>query len=209
MSRLMRLLVLSCLSASFLTAAAHEADQTTPHPGFRPPSEHSEAFLESLDAATIAVLPTIVRREKRSAHSFTSQTRISTFLNEEGIGTARTKQRRVKMLPLQPVSQWDLFQYGLNTIASALEGYDTGADYTLVMEMILPVDNVVWGIEIYVLDREGRNAFSFLLNEHHQMFVDAQLRARNSTEAARAQMIDDATVVGLMALEKQIALARE
>jgi hypothetical protein len=110
---------------------------------------------------------------------------------------------------LQPVSQWDLFQYGLNTIASALEGYDTGADYTLVMEMILPVDNVVWGIEIYVLDREGRNAFSFLLNEHHQMFVDAQLRARNSTEAARAQMIDDATVVGLMALEKQIALARE
>ena len=153
MNRPLRLLVLSCLSACFLTATAHEADQTSPYPGFRPPSEHSEAFLESLDTATIVVLPTIVRREKRSAHSFASQTRISTFL--------------------------------------------------------LPVDHVVWGIEVYVLDRYGRNAFSFLLNEHHEMFVDAKLQARNSTEAARTQMIADATMVGLSALQKQIAMARE
>ena len=209
MKRSLSFLVVSFVSVLWLAAAAHQADQTIPYPGFRPPSSHSDTFLESLDSASIVVLPTIVRRDKRTAHSFASQARISAFLNEEGMGKASMKQRRVKMLPLQPVSQWDLFQYGLDTVAHALEGYDTGADYTLVMEMLLPVDHVVWGIEVYVLDREGRNAFSFLLNEHHEMFVDAKLQARDSSEKARTQMIDDATAVGLTALQQQIVMARE
>jgi hypothetical protein len=41
------------------------------------------------------------------------------------------------------------------------------------------------------------------------MFVDAKLRARNSSEAARTKMIEDATRVGIMALQQQIDIARE
>ncbi len=208
MKRLLSSLALVGLAALSMSSAAHEAAQPNPAPGFRPPSEYSEIFLDDLDTATIAVLPTVVRRKQRSAVSFTSQAKISEFLEKEGIATCIKKQRRIKMLPLQPVSQWDLFQYGLDTVATALDGYDTGADYTLVMEMLLPADNVVWGIEIYVLDRDGHNAFSFLLNEHHEMFAKAKLAASGSSEKARTQMIDDATAVGLTALQQQISLAR-
>jgi hypothetical protein len=209
MNRSLSSVFLIWLTVFCLTAAAHEAENTTPYPGFRPECEHAESFLAALDTASIAVLPTIVRRSERTAHSFASQAQAHALLNEIGIGTAATKSRRVKMLPLQRVSQWDLFQYGLGTIATALEGYETDADYTLVMEILVPDNSEVFGIEVYVLDQQRRNAFSFLLNSHHQMFVDAKLRARNSSEAARTKMIEDATRVGIMALQQQIDIARE
>jgi hypothetical protein len=77
------------------------------------------------------------------------------------------------------------------------------------MEILVPGDNEVFGIEVYVLDRQGRSAFSFLLNSHHQLFVDAKLVAKNSSEEAREKMIGNATRVGLVALEAQIEQARE
>ena len=208
MNRSSRLLILTALVSIGMTALAREAEQTAPAPGFRPQSEYAGTFLDAVDTATIAVLPTLIRRSERTAHSFASQAQITRFLNEEGVAAAITRNRRIKMLPLQPVSQWDLFQYGLDTVASALEGYDTGADYTLVMEFLLPVDHVIWGIEVYVLDRDGYNAFSFLLNEHHEIFTAAKLQARGSSEAARTKMIANATQVGLLALQQQIREAR-
>ncbi|MBU2677390.1 MAG: hypothetical protein KJP16_09910, partial [Gammaproteobacteria bacterium] len=188
---------------------AHEAVETTPDPGFRPQSPYAAEFVESAGTATIAVLPSIVRRAERTAHSFNSQDQIVVFLNKTGIGTPVTKSRRVDLGPLRRPSQWEIFQYGAETVASELQGHKTGADYTLVMEFLVPDQKSVFGIEIYVLDRNGQNAFSFLLNAHHEMFADAKLLARNSSEDARQAMITDATRVGLMALKAQIEKASD
>ena len=188
---------------------AHETAQTIPDPGFRPESEYAAAFLDTVGAAKIAVLPTLVRRTTRTAHSFESQQQIITFVNESGISTALTNPRRIDLGPLRRPSQWEIFQYGATSIAEILQGYETGTDYALVIEVLVPHDQAVFGIEVYIMDRQGQSAFSFLLNSHHQMFREADLTAKGSSEEARTAMIKKATSLGLAALTAQISQARE
>ncbi len=195
------------MAAFSLSTLAHEPEQTIPDPGFRPDCEHAAAFLDSVGTATIAVLPTLVRRTDRTAHSFASQQQIVAFLNDSGIGAAVTKSRRIDLGRLKRPSQWQIFEYGAESVAAKLEGYEIDADYALVMEVLVPGNDEVFGIEVYIVDPQGENAFSFLLNSHHEMFNDAKLVASNSTEAARSEMIANATRIALAALKAQIEQA--
>lgn len=201
-------LALLALTVIAMPVPAHEPAETIPYPGYRPASEYAADFLDSVGTAEIAVLPTIVRRIERSAHSFESQDEIVVFLNEAGVGTAVSKPLRIDLGPLRRPTQWEVYQYGVASIGTKLEGYGTGADYVIVMELLVPGNQSVGGIEVYVMDQSGRNAFSFLLNSHHKMFVDAELYARNASEKARAEMIRNATRVGLTALMSQIEQTR-
>lgn len=204
-SRLMATLSLALGMLAFSTAIlADEPGETISDPAFRPESEYAATFLDTADTAKIAVLPTLVRRAERTAHSFASQQQIVAFLNESGIATVVAKPRRIDFGPLPRQSQWQIFENAMQRIARSLGGYQTDADFTLVMEILVPGNQAVFGIQCYVLDQQGRNAFSFLLNSHHRIFADANLVARNSTEATRNQMIEKATRVGLAALIQQI-----
>ena len=187
---------------------AHEPTQTIAEPGFRPVNEHAPGFVEALGGSRIVVLPTVVRRLERTAHSFASQEHIVAYLNAQGLAVATTGPRRVDLGALRRLSQWEIFRAGELAIAEVLAAYDTGGDYTLIMELLVPGNQAVFGIEIYIMDRQGQSVFSFLLNSHHQMFADARLEARDSSEDARQEMISQATVVGLEALARQIELAR-
>jgi len=199
-------LALGALAVS-MSIFADEPGQTISDPGFRPESAYAADFLDAVGNTKIAVLPTLIRRVDRTAHSFASQAQIVAFLNEAGIATAVTKPRRIDLGPLRRPSQWEIFQYGAESIAANLGDYETGADYTLVMELLVPDDQSVFGVEVYIVDRQGQSAFSFLLNSHHQMFSDAKLFASKSSEDARNKMIEHATRVGLEALVAQIELA--
>jgi hypothetical protein len=196
-----------CIGLLAATAAAHETGQTIPDPGFRPESPHSEAFIDQLDATTLAVLPSMVRRPDRTAHSFASQEQMVASLNDAGIITALAKPKRIDRGPLRWASQWEIFEYGLLDISEALERNDTGTEFIMVVEFLVPTGQDVFGIECYIVDKDGNNAFSFLMNSHHEIFVSAQLRAENSTEAARTEMISDATRLVVKALQRQIELA--
>ncbi len=209
-SHLVAICCLAIVLAAFPTLViADEPTQMTSDPGFRPESEHAAAFLDALGNTSIAVLPSIVRRTDRTAHSFASQEQIVAYLNDSGLASAVTKPRRVDLGPLRRPSQWELFQYGEEKITETLGGYDTGTDYTLLMEFLVPEESAVFGIEVYLMDRQGRSAFSFLLNSHHEMFSRARIFARNSTEGARGEMIENATGVGLDALRLQIERAKQ
>jgi hypothetical protein len=210
-SRVLQISAATCLVALSPTGLAHETEIKTVDPGFRPPSEHSPAFLESLDTATIVVYPTIVRRANRTAHSFVSQAQIIDSLNTENIVTAVAGRRRIDLGQLLGTgsSQWEVFENDMQRVAEALQKQGSDARYHLVMEFLLPVsDQQIFGIHCYVLDQQGQSAFSFLLNSHHQLFVDANLTAANSSEEARNNMLTRATQVGVTALEQQIEHAR-
>ena len=201
-----------CLVAFSLAALAHETEIRTSDPGFRPPSEYAPAFLESLDTTTIAVYPTIVRRADRTAHSFASQAQIIDLLNTENIVTAVAGRRRVDLGQLlgSGSSQWEVFENDMQRIAEALQDQGPDAQYQLVMEFLLPVsDQQIFGVHCYVLDQQGQSAFSFLLNSHHQLFVDAKLNARGTSEEARAKLMAKATQAGVTALKQQIEQARK
>ena len=193
----------------FSPAAADEHGTTIPEPGYRPDSEQSGLFLESIGDTSFVVLPTMIRRVERTALSFDSQRTIVDFLNENGIGEVTSISLRIDQGILERRSQWDLFNRGIAAVAAALANREPTADYTLVMEILVPGDQAVFGIHVYILDREGRNAFSFLLNSHHEIFRNAELVAADSSEEARARMIADATMTGMRALQAQIAHALE
>lgn len=191
-------------------AVPHETTEKLAEPGFRPDSEHAQAFIESLGTATIAVYPTIIRREKRTANSYQSRDQIVALLNESGTLKAVSGAKRVDLGKISGSSQWDLFQTDMQRIAGSAKGWRKDARYHLFMEFAFPVsDSEVFGIQCYILDSNGNNAFSFLLNSHHRSFVDARLIAKNSSEEARTHLLQKATALGVSALQAQIEQLRE
>ena len=175
------------------------------HPGFRPESELAAAFLESVKSAKVAVYPVIIRTVAGTSYSEDSQKQVVSMLNEKQVTAAVAKADTIDPGELKGEGQLALFQNDLKTIAEQLKGFDSDADYSLVMEVLFPpLRPAVFGIHCYVYDRQGENAFSFLLNSHHKLFVDADMTAEDSSEASRAEMMEKATKVGVTALMQQI-----
>lgn len=190
--------------------AAHETDAALANPGFRPDSTLAQGFIEQLGDTTIAVYPSLVRRANRTAVSFASRSMIVDTLNSQNIATAVVKNKRYDRGRMAGGSQWVVFEESLGAIGDKLSKQSSDVDYHLIMEFLLPQsDQRIFGVHVYVLDSNGDNAFSFLLNDHHQLFRDANLVARNDSEEARLDLIERATHMALHALEGQIALARE
>ena len=197
------------LAVFILQAYAHEAGEPIAEPGFRPESPYAGAFADSFADATIAVYPTIIRRSERTAHSLKSQGEVIAMLTRDGVTTIRAP-RRIDLGRLVGGSQWEVFQAGLERVGDAVSAASTGAQYHLVLEFLFPVsDGEIFGIECYVLDAQGRNAMSFLLNSHHRSFVEARLRAKNDSQAARAELHSKATTLAIGALMAQIRMEQQ
>ena len=208
-SRVFSITVVFCLAFLSLPVLADQGSRTSTDPGFRPYSEYAPEFIKALPTATVDVYPTVVRRLDRTALSFSSQDRILTLLKDELMVMAVAKSTRFDLGKLERMAQWDLFQIDMKAIADKLESRKSDADYSIVLEIVMgPSDQRVFGIHYYVLDQQGQNVFSFLLNSHHQIFVDAQLFADNSSEAAREQLTQRATQAGIVALQAQIDQAK-
>lgn len=148
--------IAACVAVLSLSATAHEPEETIEDPGFRPQSDHAQAFLDSLDTATIAILPAIIRRSDRSAHSFASQRQIVDGLIDGQITNAVAKPKRIDLGPLPRASQRQIFENAMQGIARSVESYQTDADFTLVLEFLVPGNQAVFGIECYILDTQGR-----------------------------------------------------
>ena len=192
-----------------IPALAHETQEKVEDPGFRPESGQASAFIESFDSATIAVYPSIIRKVDRTAYSYTSRERIIASLNESGTTNAIAANSRIDMGVLHGGSQWEWFQNGIEAVSREVQKKARDVDYSMAMEILFPPGNqYVFGVHIYILDRNGENAFSFLLNSHHRSFVDANMVVENSSEAAHTRVIEKATQLGLAALRAQIEQAR-
>jgi hypothetical protein len=203
-------LALTLLAVAFAAPALpHETEEKVEDPGFRPESTQASAFVASFDSATIAVYPSIVRKVERTAYSYGSRELIVAALRSRTTGTTVVSNRRIDMGVLRGRSQWEWFQGGIEAVSREIDKKTPDADYSMVMEILFPPGNeYVFGVHLYVLDRHGENAFSFLLNSHHRSFVEADLVVTDSSEDARTRVIEKATQLGLAALEAQLELAR-
>ena len=78
--------------------------------------------------------------------------------------------------------QWQLFKKSMSLFADYLKVHPVNTEYALVVECLVSPRRIVsprrsggeaiGGIQCYVLDSNGSNAFSFLLNSHHELFTD-------------------------------------
>ncbi|MEE8343004.1 MAG: hypothetical protein V3R51_04305 [Gammaproteobacteria bacterium] len=175
--------------------------------GYRPESDLSAAFVERVSSAEIAVFPTIVRTPKRTSYSRASQQRVVELLAEYSLGMGKTADIRFRMGGLRGTSQWEMFQSGMQKIGRQLRKYEGGADYVIVLEVIIFPSRArameVFGIHCFVLDPRGTNVFSFLLNSHHKVFVDANLRTADMTAKGKEWLVIRSTMVVLTALQEE------
>ncbi len=192
------------LALCSMVAGAHSLRDAVVDFGYRPDSPQADAFVATFHAATIAVHPTIVRRATRTAHDFDSRSRAIALLESHGIA-AVPGSTRVDLGAFIGQAQWNVFQADLRHVADAVRGRRPDARYHLVLEFLLPrSDGEIFGIESYVVDQQGDNVFSFLLNAHHRSFVEARLQAEDSSEAARTRMHARATELAITALKAQV-----
>lgn len=207
----------SCIAAMILFALVvaipafgHETQEKSADPGFRPESPRAAAFIETFDTATFAVYPSIIRRTDRTAYSYESRGRIVASMNQDGMTSAVVANSRIDMGKIVGRSQWEWFQNGMQAVAREVQRKARDVDFSLVMEFVFPPDNrYVFGVHVFIVDRNGENAFSFLLNSHHRSFVDANLVVEDASEAAYTRVIEKATQLGLAALRTQLDQARE
>jgi len=201
-------------------AAADETEKKLRSPGFRPPSDRADAFVKAVGSARIAVFPTVVRKVGAggggTSYDRVSQKEIVPLLKESRLGRGEALDREIdpgELGKLKVKSQWGLFQAGMDTLGKQVAEAKIQSDYALVVEVVMfPTPSkggAVWGIQCYVLEREGANAFSFLLNSHHQMFVDAALKTEDGSAKGQEKLVAGAIGTALKALKQQVEQARK
>ena len=198
-------LVTACLALLLLNGCAQTSHTHAINPAYRPASENATEFVQTLNTSTVAVYPSIIRTLEETSYSESSQRQIVSLLNAKKMTTAVANKSTIDPGALKSPPQWDIFINDMQTIADNLKSKKSDAQYNLVMEILFPPGNQsVWGIHCYVFDEQGNNAFSFLLNSHHKLFIDAKLTAMDGSAASREKLVEKATQVGVTALVQQV-----
>ena len=84
-------------TALCLSLPAHETEEKTPVPGFRPECKRASGFITDVKTATVRVYPTITRSPTNTAFSTESQQQIFALLNEKKITTASNHLQYAKL----------------------------------------------------------------------------------------------------------------
>ncbi|MGC9366114.1 MAG: hypothetical protein ACP5FK_03615 [bacterium] len=105
-------------------------------------------------------------------------------------------------------TQWAVFEANMSIFSDYLESLDNSWDYAMTVEILMTNTpsggQAVGGIQCYILDDQGEDVFSFLMNSHHDMFNDADLTitATDSTEVENLAL--NSLFTALNALKLQI-----
>ncbi|MCA9262689.1 MAG: hypothetical protein KDA60_02525 [Planctomycetales bacterium] len=190
---------------------ALDAEKATP--GYRPDTAEADQFVRSAKSATIAVYPVVIR-EKVAGTSYNTESQKAAILklHDAGIRQTIAVATQLDTKELQGDTQWKLFQAGLASFGKQIDEAKLAADYAIIVELLMdprPVDAwTLFGVHCYVLDASGKNAFSFLLNSHHQLFVNSDLTTRDLSEAGRQALTTKTVHVAIDALNQQMERAR-
>ena len=199
--------IIVCLSILVLNGCKPQVDNHQIAPAYRPHSENALTFLNELNTAKLAVYPSIIRTLEGTSFSTPSQQQIIKRLNEAQVTMVVAKDDRIGPGVLKGKAQWEMFINDKQNIVENLKQLKPDTQYSFIMEFLLPPGNKsIFGIHCYIFDKEGKNAFSFLLNSHHQLFVDAKMIAVDSSAASREILIEKATRVGVSAFIKQVKM---
>ena len=172
----MKVLPFNLLAACFVLLIAHGCAKTTHdhtiNPAYRPSSENATEFVKVLKTSVVAVYPSIIRTPEGTSYSNNSQQQVVSLLNEKQVTTALAKFDIFDLTQLDGRSQWEFFQNDLHTISESLKSRDSEADYSFIMEILLPPGNqAVFGA--FGLDPASPPSDSELLTETPSTSIDA------------------------------------
>lgn len=181
------------------------------NPGFKPESDLSAVFLQSYKQSKFVVYPTVIRTPDSTAYCLSSAKAFSELLMSDLKLDAKFNENVLSPGDLEGQSQFDFFNNDMKRLASAIKEEGTSADYYVVLEILFPPQRSevvdVFGIHILILNKDTENAFSFLLNSHHDYFSYNSLFAENSNTENLEPLRIKCAEVAFDALKKQLEYA--
>ncbi|WP_299579538.1 LamG domain-containing protein [uncultured Sunxiuqinia sp.] len=181
------------------------------NPGFKPESDLSADFLQSYKPGKFVVYPTVIRTPDSTAFSPGSAKAFADLLINDLHLNAEFNETILNPGQLEGQGQLNFFNNDMKRLASAIREEGTNADYYVVLEILFPPRQSeavnVFGIHILVLDKDTENAFSFLLNAHHDYMAYNSLWAVNAEPANLEPLKIKCAKVAFDALCKQLEYA--
>ena len=181
---------------------------------YRPESApgSDKLFKDGFGKIKITVFPTIVRSFNWTLHDQSSGKRIGSYFETNNLARVNYSNKKINMSKSTARGQWNVFQTSMSLFADHLKAHPINTEYALVVECLVTPrrsgGEAVGGIQCYVLDSSGSNAFSFLLNSHHKLFIDAQLKTNNVTTESRDELVKKSTEVVIKAFQRQLNIER-
>lgn len=156
------------------------------NPGFRDESGLSQTFINSYKESKFIIYPTITRAidtttwskilSKEFAEKLKRDENLNISLNKNSLNPGELMGR----------GQFEFFKNDMERLGNEVKMKKEQTDYYIIPEILFePKRNetlFVFGIHVFILNKEGENVFSFLLNSHHELFIEAKLYAYNPNE---------------------------
>ena len=178
------------------------------NPGFRPKTKKSKTFLNTYNQSAIVVYPTVIRTIDSTAWSSESGRALAAYLNQNLSSNTRFEETILNPGELEGKSQFQFFNNDMDALSAAAIELWKEADYHIILEILFAPQRSeaveVFGVHLLILDSAGENAFSFLLNSHHDYFTYNNLIAENSNEENIEELQEKCTRVIAEALMKQL-----
>ena len=163
-------------------------------------SDRYKRFYNNLKEKGIAVFPGVVEDDDGTTYHLASRDTIASFFQNRDVLSVHLVGQEVDLAGLEGLNgQGALFERSMSLFSDHLKANPIDSGYALMAEYA--VNETIHVIQCYILDSDGEDAFSFLLNSHHKLFADA----RRETEAveSRDELIGRGTDVIIKALQYQ------
>ena len=182
--------------------------QKVGEPGFRPESDLAQTFINSHKKSKFIIYPTIIRTIDTTTWSELLSREFAENLKKDkklSVSLSKTTQDPGK---LKGDGQFAIFENDMEILGKNIDQKEEKTDYNMILEIVFAPkrdENLnVFGIHVFILNNEGKNAFSFLLNSHHELFVNAKLFAKNPYEKEVEQLNLKCITVALEAFKQQV-----
>ena len=156
------------------------------NPGFRPESDLEQSFINSYKESKFIVYPTITRAIDTTTWSKLLSKEFAQNLKRDENLNIRLNKNSLNPGELMGNGQFEFFKNDLVRLGNEIKMKREKIDYCIIPEILFEPKRegtlFVFGIHIFILNKEGENVFSFLLNSHHELFVEAKLYAYNPDE---------------------------
>lgn len=178
------------------------------NPGFRPESDLDQAFINSYKESKFIIYPTITRAIDTTTWSKLLSKEFARNLKRDENLNIRLNENLLNPGELMGKSQFEFFKNDMVRLGNEIKMKKEKIDYCIIPEILFEPKRegtlFVFGIHIFILNNEGENVFSFLLNSHHELFVEAKLYAYNPNENDLEELKKRCLDVGIKAFKLMV-----
>jgi hypothetical protein len=167
-------------------AIGSDLNKNISNPGFIYDSVLGQGFVSSYKESKFIIYPTITRAIDTTTWSTLLSKEFAQNLKRDENLNISLNENFLDPDELMGKNQYEFFIYDMVRLGNEIKMKKENIDYCIIPEIVFEPERngtlFVFGIHIFILNNEGENAFSFLLNSHHEFFVEAKLYAYNPDE---------------------------